>query len=32
VSYALTDRGRALSPALEQITLWAEEHLVDDGA
>ncbi|MEA2443760.1 MAG: hypothetical protein QOJ12_1052 [Thermoleophilales bacterium] len=30
VSYALTDRGKALLPALEQITLWAEEHLVDD--
>jgi DNA-binding HxlR family transcriptional regulator len=28
VSYALTDRGKALLPALEQITLWAEEHLV----
>src|SRR4030081_103475 len=24
VSYALTDRGKALLPALEQITLWAE--------
>jgi DNA-binding HxlR family transcriptional regulator len=30
VSYALTDRGKALLPALEQITLWAEEHLVED--
>jgi DNA-binding HxlR family transcriptional regulator len=30
VSYALTDRGKALLPALEQITLWAQEHLVDD--
>jgi DNA-binding HxlR family transcriptional regulator len=29
VSYALTDRGEALLPALEQITLWAEEHLVE---
>jgi DNA-binding HxlR family transcriptional regulator len=28
VSYALTDRGTALLPALAQITLWAEEHLV----
>ncbi len=28
VSYALTDRGRALMPALKQISLWAEEHLV----
>ena len=27
VSYALTDRGRALMPALEQISLWAHEHL-----
>ena len=30
VSYALTDRGKALVPALEQITLWAQEHLVQD--
>jgi DNA-binding HxlR family transcriptional regulator len=30
VSYALTDRGKALLPALQQITLWAQEHLVDD--
>ena len=27
VSYALTDRGRALVPALEQIALWASDHL-----
>jgi DNA-binding HxlR family transcriptional regulator len=27
VSYALTDRGEALVPALEQIALWAREHL-----
>jgi len=27
VSYALTDAGRALLPALEQITRWAEEYL-----
>jgi DNA-binding HxlR family transcriptional regulator len=27
VSYALTDRGRALMPALEQVSLWAHEHL-----
>jgi len=27
VSYALTDRGRALMPALEQIAVWANEHL-----
>jgi DNA-binding HxlR family transcriptional regulator len=26
----LTDRGKALLPALQQITLWAEEHLVED--
>jgi DNA-binding HxlR family transcriptional regulator len=32
VSYALTDRGVALMPALEQISLWAQEHLVDDEA
>lgn len=32
VSYALTSRGKALIPALEQISLWAEEHLVDDEA
>lgn len=32
VSYALTDRGNALIPALEQISLWAQEHLpIDDG-
>jgi DNA-binding HxlR family transcriptional regulator len=30
VSYALTDRGKALLPALAQITLWAQEHLVED--
>ncbi|GAA3345534.1 hypothetical protein GCM10020358_53010 [Amorphoplanes nipponensis] len=27
VAYALTDRGRALMPALEQISRWADEHL-----
>src|SRR3954470_10562629 len=27
VSYALTDRGRSLMPALEQISLWAQENL-----
>ena len=27
VYYELTDRGRALMPALEQITIWADEHL-----
>src|SRR3954452_11734130 len=29
VSYSLTDRGRALMPALEQIALWAQENLPD---
>jgi DNA-binding HxlR family transcriptional regulator len=29
VSYSLTDRGQALMPALEQISLWASEYLVD---
>jgi DNA-binding HxlR family transcriptional regulator len=32
VSYALTDRGEALMPALERISLWAQEHLVGDEA
>ncbi|PZF83412.1 winged helix-turn-helix transcriptional regulator [Jiangella anatolica] len=27
VSYELTDRGRALMPALDQISAWAVEHL-----
>ena len=27
VSYALTERGQALMPALAQISLWAQEHL-----
>jgi DNA-binding HxlR family transcriptional regulator len=30
VSYALTDRGTALIPVLEQIALWAQEHLIQD--
>ena len=30
VSYALTDRGNALIPALEQISLWSQEHLLQD--
>ncbi len=30
VSYALTGSGRALMPALEQIALWANEHLPPD--
>jgi DNA-binding HxlR family transcriptional regulator len=32
VSYELTDRGRALMPALEQIAFWARENLPDDGS
>jgi DNA-binding HxlR family transcriptional regulator len=32
VSYELTDRGRALMPALEQIALWAADYLPDDPA
>lgn len=27
VAYALTEAGQALMPALDQIALWAEEHL-----
>jgi DNA-binding HxlR family transcriptional regulator len=27
VTYELTDRGRALMPALEQIAIWARENL-----
>jgi DNA-binding HxlR family transcriptional regulator len=30
VSYALTERGQALMPALEQISRWAQEHLPGD--
>ena len=30
VTYALTDRGEALVPALEQITVWARENLPAD--
>jgi DNA-binding HxlR family transcriptional regulator len=30
VSYALTDRAKALVPALTQISLWAQEHLAED--
>jgi len=30
VSYALTDRGNALIPALAEISLWAQEHLPED--
>jgi len=32
VSYALTERGRALIPALDQISAWADEHLPADGS
>jgi DNA-binding HxlR family transcriptional regulator len=32
VTYELTDRGRALMPALEQIAFWARENLPDDGS
>jgi DNA-binding HxlR family transcriptional regulator len=31
VSYELADCGKALIPALEQIALWAEEHLPPDS-
>jgi DNA-binding HxlR family transcriptional regulator len=31
VSYSLTERGRSLMPALEQIALWAQENLPEDG-
>jgi DNA-binding HxlR family transcriptional regulator len=31
VSYDLTDRGRALVPALEQVALWARDHLDPDA-
>ncbi|WP_412753523.1 winged helix-turn-helix transcriptional regulator [Krasilnikovia sp. M28-CT-15] len=30
VTYALTERGEALMPALAQISAWAEEHLPAD--
>lgn len=30
VTYALTDRGRALMPALEQIAEWARENLPEE--
>jgi DNA-binding HxlR family transcriptional regulator len=32
VSYELTERGRALMPALEQIAFWAKENLPDDSS
>src|SRR5919112_3430319 len=31
VTYTLTDSGRALQPALEQIGHWAERHLTTGG-
>jgi DNA-binding HxlR family transcriptional regulator len=31
VTYALTERGLALMPALEQISIWAAEHLPPEG-
>ena len=31
VSYALTDRGNALIPALAEISLWAQEHLPENS-
>ncbi|TMR97991.1 winged helix-turn-helix transcriptional regulator [Nonomuraea basaltis] len=31
VSYELTESGRALMPALEQISKWAQEHLPPDA-
>jgi DNA-binding HxlR family transcriptional regulator len=31
VAYELTDAGRALLPALEQISRWADEHLPTDN-
>lgn len=31
VSYALTGRGRALMPALDQIALWAQENLPEES-
>src|SRR3954463_3519074 len=30
VAYALTERGRALVPALEALGRWAEEHLPEE--
>ncbi|WP_043618806.1 winged helix-turn-helix transcriptional regulator [Nonomuraea candida] len=32
VSYELTESGRALMPALHQISAWAQEHLPPDPA
>jgi DNA-binding HxlR family transcriptional regulator len=31
VTYALTERGRALMPALEQIAVWAQDNLPEEG-
>jgi DNA-binding HxlR family transcriptional regulator len=30
VTYSLTEAGRALMPALEQIAIWAQENLPED--
>ena len=32
VTYALTEAGRALLPALERISRWAEEYLPVEGS
>jgi DNA-binding HxlR family transcriptional regulator len=32
VAYELTDRGRALMPALAELTRWAQEHLPPSDA
>jgi DNA-binding HxlR family transcriptional regulator len=32
VTYELTDRGKALMPALEQISIWAQENLPAEDA
>jgi DNA-binding HxlR family transcriptional regulator len=32
VAYELTERGRALIPALGQISAWAEQHLPEGGS
>lgn len=31
VTYALSTRGRALMPALEQVARWAQEHMLDEA-
>jgi DNA-binding HxlR family transcriptional regulator len=30
VTYALTDRGNALMPALQQVANWAQDHFPED--